>query len=455
VLRRDPTPVEVATALASLGSAGDTARSELAQEVVLSPEARAIRVDSAFHTLLNRYPDSNELAMWVNRLPGSGSNTGTLGTTMVATIATTPEFYSAAGDAPTGFMSKLYSDLLSRAPSSAELASASVLSTAIAGGDSSGRMTVADQVLSSPAFRTAEITSFFNSYLHPTCQVLGAEECTNGPVQTPTPGELATALTSLTSGSTEESIIASVLGSPQYYQNHQSTQTGLIEGVYQDLLGRRPSLAELNAALNKYTNDATGHMDFATDMVGALAYLDRVVSLDYQTLLLRAPYAGETVTGEGVLRGGVPSLQTPDETLMETILATPEYYTDAGGSDAGFVARTIDDLLARSGTPAEETAYLQQSAVHDATWQINVAQSILDGPEYRTDFVRGVYETYLTFSDCAADTASLQGSGALANIGKTVIVGVIIGAVIIGLAVPLILRRRSGPPGSSSSDRMI
>ena len=444
MLRRDPTPIEVASALATLASGDGPGRSELAQEIVLGPEARAIRVDNAFHTLLNRYPDSAELATWVNRLPGSGSTTGTLGTTMVAAIAGASDFYAAAGDSPTGFISKLYSDLLSRSPSSAELAGNAVSSTEIAQGDPSTRLAAVDAVLSSSAFRSAEITSFFDNYLHPTCRELAEQECTNGAVQTPTPDDLATALTSLTSGSTEEGIIAGVLGSPQYYQNHQSTQTGLIGGVYEDLLGRAPTDAEYMAALNRYTNDATGHLDFATAMVSALAYRDRVISLDYQQLLLRAPYLSETITGEGVLGGGIPSVQTPDETLLETLLATSEYYADASGSDAGFVARTIEVLLARPGLTAEDSAYLQRPAPHDATWQISVANSILDGSEYRTDFVRGVYETYLTFSACPTNTGSPQGdAGLLASIGKTVMVGLLIGALIIGIAVPTILRRRS------------
>jgi hypothetical protein len=445
VLRRDPTPVEVANALTTLASDGDAGRSQLAQEIVLGSEARAIRVDNAFHTLLNRYPDSTELALWVNRLPGSDSTTGTLGTTMVAAIAGTSEFYAAAGSSPTGFMSRLYADLLSRTPSASELAGSALISSEIAEGDAAARLAAATALLSSSAFRTAEITSFFENYLHPTCRQLAAQECTSGAVQTPTADELATALTGLASGSTEESIIASVLASPQYYQNHQSTQTGLIGGVYEDLLGRTPSVPEYNAALNHYTNDSIGHMDFATAMVDGLAYRDRVVSLDYQKLLLRAPYSFEAITGEEVLAGGgAPSLQTPDESLLLTIIATPEYYADAGGTDEAFVARTIDVLLARQGTAAEESASLQASAGHGTAWETGVAAAILDGSEYRTDFVRGVYETYLTFSDCATETGSPQADDTLlANIVRTVIVGLLIGALVIAFAVPILLRRRS------------
>jgi hypothetical protein len=444
VLRRNPTPVEVATALAVLIGGGDAGRSELAQEIVLSAEARAIRVDNAFHTLLNRYPDSAELALWVNRLPGSGSTAGVLGTMMVEDIAGSAEFYTDANDSPTSFMSKLYSALLSRSPNSAELLSDAKFSNEIVKGDVSARLAAAAEVVASLAFRTAEIISFFDNYLHPTCRQLAAQECTSASLQTPTPADLSAALTSLESGSTEESIISGVLGSDQYYQNHQSTQTGLIHGVYEDLLGRAPSDAELSAALTKYTNDPAGHIAFAQAMVGALAYRDHLVSLDYRKLLLRAPYASETITGEGLLGGGVASLQTPDEILLETIAATPEYFADAGGSDTAFVARTVDVLLERSAATAEASVYLQRPAPHDAGWQVGVAETILDSPEYRTDFIRGVYATYLTFSDCATETGSPLGDGGLlANVGGTVAVGLLIGALIIGIAVPTILRRRS------------
>jgi hypothetical protein len=73
-----------------------------------------------------------------------------------------------------------------------------------------------------------------------------------------------------------------------------------------------------------------------------------------------------------------------------------------------------------------------------------VADAILDGSEYRTDFVRGVSETYLTFSDCVYNTGSPQGNaGSLAGIARTVMVGILVGALVIGIAVPTILRRRS------------
>ena len=57
VFRHDPTPIEIATALDVIASGSDAARTQLVQNVVLSPEARAIRIDQAFHALLKIYPE--------------------------------------------------------------------------------------------------------------------------------------------------------------------------------------------------------------------------------------------------------------------------------------------------------------------------------------------------------------------------------------------------------------
>lgn len=99
--------------------------------------------------------------------------------------------------------------------------------------------------------------------------------------------------------------------------------------------------------------------------------------------------------------------------------------------------------LARHGTAEEEAAYVPRSVVHDTAWQIGIAEAILDGSEYRTDFVRGVYETYLTFNDCVTNASVAQENpDLLTNIARTLMVGVLVGALIIGIAVPTILRRR-------------
>ncbi len=434
VLRHDPTPVEVSIALGLLVDSGQTGRTELAQDVVLSPEARAIRVDQAFHTLLATYPSGADLAVWVNRLAGVGV-TGISANAMIEQLAALPAFYTLAGGSGNAFVTKLDETLLSRAPTSAEITADASLITEITAGSAAARLAVATKVVSSTEFLNLQVISIYANYMHPTCKALLAQECTTG-VGTPTSSELATALTALGGNSTEEQIIAGVLGSPQYYANHGSTQTGLVKAVYEDLIGRAPTDAELSAALEKYPNDPLGHTEFAQSMTASPVYRDLVVSLFYQQLLLRAPLPGETLLGEGVLGGDVPSLQTPDQTLVQQIVATPEYFADTGGTANYFVVHTIDILLLQPPTTAEALQYLDEPPPHDATWQSSVAESVVDSSAYQTDFVNGVYAKFLTYTDCAKATAVVVAPGDVGFLkqvpGGWFGLGVVVGVLVMG-----------------------
>jgi hypothetical protein len=446
VLRHDPTPIEMATALPMLVGGSGAGRTQLVADVVLSQEARAIRVDQAFHALLKSYPDGADLALWVNRLTGPGFK-GLSGNVMVEQIAASAKYYAHVGATSLGYITNLYLDLLNRSPSSVDLAFDAGLLASIKAGSgpaaaptvvaaaTKARLTLAELVVAGAEFRTDEVTSFFANYMHPTCKQLLAQECTSS-IGTPTDSQLAAALTSLQSGTTEEGIIAGVLSSPQYYQNHGSTQTGLIKGVYQDLIGRAPTNGELSAALAAYTNDPVGHLAFAQAMVGSLAYQNLVVSLDYQQLLLRAPLTSEMNAGQGILAAD-RSLQTPDELLIESIASIPEYYVDTGATDSRFVVRTIGTLLMRAGQPTEESQLLGLPQPHDATWQAAVAQTLVDSTEYRTDYIRGVYEKFLTYSVCvvAPDPGgNAGGNGPLARVpGGWFGVGIVVGVLIIGI----------------------
>jgi hypothetical protein len=403
VLRHDPTSVEVSIALTILNNTGGAGRTQLAADVVLSPEARAIRVDQAFHTLLSSYPSRAELATYVNRLaragvPGISSNV------MIEQLAASPEYYALTGSTGEAFLSKLYDTLLSRSPTATELDDDATLLAEIGAGSAVARLDLADKIVSSTEFLTLQVISIYANYLHPTCAALVAQECTLG-IGTPTSTELSAALTALAGNSTEEDIIAGVLSSPQYYANHGSTQPGLVKAVYQDLLGRAPTDAELSAALEKYPNDPLGHTEFAQSMSESTIHRDLVVSLYYQQLLLRAPLAGETSVGEGVLAGDVPSLQTPEQTLIEQIVAMPEYLADTGGNPTAFVERTIDILLLQAPATDVTLQYLAEPLPHDARWQSGVAQSVIDSSTYETDFVRGVYAKFLTYTQCAKTPA--------------------------------------------------
>jgi outer membrane biosynthesis protein TonB len=434
ILRHDPTAVEVATSLALLSGTGSTVRTQLVQNVVLGAEARAIRVDQAYHALLKTYPNSTELAAWVNRLSGPEAP-GISGSTMLEEIAASAPYFALNGSKGAAFVTALYEELLSTAPASTDLAADAGLINQVNAGSAAARLTLAQGVINSAAYRDGEVTSFYANYLHQTCRALAAQECVST-IAVPSAAELSTALTNFASGSSEEEIIAGVLGSNQYYGNHGTTQVGLIKGVYQDLLGRAPTDAEVAAAQSTYTNDPVGHTAFAQAMVTSVGYQDLLVALDYQQLLLRAPLPDEVITGQGILGGDVKSLQTPDEILMESIAATTEFYLDQGGTDSRFAVHTIPTLLVRAGTTSEVSGYLHLPLPHDATWQGAVVESIIDSSEYRTDFINGVYERYLTDSVCLVTTSQStdgDGGGPFKNIpGGWFGLGILVGVLIMG-----------------------
>jgi hypothetical protein len=445
VLRHDPTPIEVATALPMISAGTDSGRIRLVEDVVLSPEARAIRVDQAFHALLKTYPSGADLALWVNRLSGPGSP-GVSGNSMVEEIAASARYYTLVGGTASRFMTHLYEDLLNTPLTTPELIANRTLMASIQAGSAAARLTAAENVVSGAQFRADEVTSFFANYMHPTCKELVAQECTSS-IGTPTFAQLSVALSSLASGTSEETIIAGVLSSDRYYQNHGSTQTGLIKGAYQDVIGRAPTDAELSAALSAYTNDQVGHLSFAQAMVGSLEYQDLLVSLDYQQLLLRGPLTSEVNSGQGILGGNVKSLQTPDDLLIEALAATPEFYADNGGTDSRYVVHTIYTLLMRAGDQTQETAFLRLPLPHDAAWQAATAQTIVDSTEYRTDFVNGVYAKFLTYSVCAVTAPSTgdAGGGLFKSLpGGWFGLGIFVGVLIMGGAAAafIVLERR-------------
>jgi hypothetical protein len=145
--------------------------------------------------------------------------------------------------------------------------------------------------------------------------------------------------------------------------------------------------------------------------------------------------------GEGVLGGDVPSLQTPDQTLVEQLVATPEYLADTGGTPTDFILRTIDILLLQAPLTAEAQQYLNEPPPHDATWQSGVARSVIDSTAYQTDFVRGIYAKFLTYTDCAKPTASVPtpgDTGFLKRVpGGWFGLGVVAGVLLVGAGVVL------------------
>ena len=164
-----------------------------------------------------------------------------------------------------------------------------------------------------------------------TMSILGVGDLLGQPVSS-FPGSLAYWESVVQGGGSFEQIIASLVGSPQYFNqtgvNHDinGNDTAFVNQIYMDLLGRAPNSYELNtlfvpqltnAELNARTSDAR------TLLAGA-AYETQVIDADYNLYLNRNPTtgaSGEVAYWLNEFKAGV----TQDQ-LVASLLSSSEYY---------------------------------------------------------------------------------------------------------------------------------
>ena len=91
----------------------------------------------------------------------------------------------------------------------------------------------------------------------------------------------------LLAGGTFEQVAESLVSSPEYFLEHGATNQGFVLGLYDQVLGRVPSLSDLNAWLN-VLNAGASRQTVATDFLTSLEYRQELVESDYTIYLGRA-----------------------------------------------------------------------------------------------------------------------------------------------------------------------
>ncbi len=210
------------------------------------------------------------------------------GTEDEVNVGTTSEALSTS-PATSYFVSKLYSDLLGRAPSSADL-------SFFVG---KSRTVVADAVLDSAEYRSARVRSMYQTFLG----------------RTPPSSEISPFLGMLASGGSMEDVSRAILVSAEYYARGGGTAAGFVSKLYADLLGRTPGSAEI-AAWSGMT---------ATQIVPAVQASSeartRVVTTIYASMLRRAPSTADLshwltdTSGERII---LRSVATSDEYAVQS-----------------------------------------------------------------------------------------------------------------------------------------
>jgi hypothetical protein len=161
------------------------------QSIMGSAEYRTVEIQSIFQQYLGRAADAPSLASFGQYLSTGGTIAGAK-----AILLGSNEYYQLHGSSSSGFGGALYHDLLGRSIDSGAQAA---INAELAAGVS--RMTVAAQIMSTTEYRQDLVQSFYLRYLNRPADSVGLNYNV---------GRLA-------AGASEESIVAGLLASAEYY----------------------------------------------------------------------------------------------------------------------------------------------------------------------------------------------------------------------------------------------
>ena len=167
--------------------------SALAKSIILSNQFRGAMIAQIFQTYLHRAPGAAETNAFLAQL-NSG---GTLDNILAFVIGST-EYFSLHSSSNPGFISGVYTDLLSRSPSTAE--SQPFLQSL--NQNTLSRQAFAQLVISSTEYRSILIGLLYNQFLH----------------RTPSVSEKDTWITFLNSGKTSSDLVMVLVSSDEYFK---------------------------------------------------------------------------------------------------------------------------------------------------------------------------------------------------------------------------------------------
>ncbi len=156
-------------------------------------------------------------------------------------------------------------------------------------------------------------------------------------------------------GLTDEQIEASFLGAPEYIQDHGGTYAGWVTGMYQNLLGRAPTTAEVSY----WVGQLSAGKSTSSVALGFAASAEREgqrVAADYTTYLGRTATSSEINYWVGQFEAGFTN-----EDLVANFVGSTEYYLNTAkgkGSPTSWLTSAYSDVLHRAPTPDEASSWL-------------------------------------------------------------------------------------------------
>jgi hypothetical protein len=291
VLGRLPSGTE-ANGWVTQAAAGD--RLGVVDGIAGSQEFQILEVDSFYGTFLRRTADPGGQSYFVSLLSSGQDERAILPLFVGGT-----EYIAAAPNIL--WLQNIYRDTLARSgDNAAELGA--WLAILNSGTD---RVTIANSFLTSAEGDADAITAIYE-------ELLG---------QTPDMQSLSTWLQQVENGTSLTDVLVTVASSQDYFTQQGGNNSGFILGLYQDLLGRPPSDAEVANWLGLITGGMS-RSQIATLFVGSLEYEYRVITELFSLYLRRTPSGNELNQYAADLNAGA----TPTD-VAAALLGSSEYYT--------------------------------------------------------------------------------------------------------------------------------
>jgi hypothetical protein len=188
--------------------------------ILHSTESYADLVTSEYQQFLGRAPDTNGFVFFVNQLQN-----GVAPQVIDAEFLSSAEFIGEHGGVTGGWVPALYSKLLGRAPTTAE--ATFWIDEALMGMTPSQ---IALDVATSVERDADVVKSEFMTLLG----------------HSPNTADLDFFVSAMQQGATRLAVEATIMGSVEFFTDHGNTNTGFVDAVFAEALGRQPSTAELN-----------------------------------------------------------------------------------------------------------------------------------------------------------------------------------------------------------------
>jgi hypothetical protein len=225
--------------------------------------------------------------------------TAALAILALAALSASPAAHADTVAENTNFIEKAYADLLQRSPSPTDIAHGL---TALG---SESRYDFALSLDTSAPYYQLLVNSYFLGLL-------------GRPANST---DLSFFVPLLQSSSTDQSVQASLAGSPEFFSHSGGTDAAFVTALFHDFLQRTPSSSELSfweTALGTMTRDQVASM-----ILGSLEYDTDLVKSYYLQFLQRSADSTGLTFFASALNGGTLT----DEQVIAALIGTDEYFT--------------------------------------------------------------------------------------------------------------------------------